>query len=174
MNPRLATLIGILLVAALFRVLPHPPNVAPIAAMALFGGAYFMDRKLAFILPFAALLLSDLVLGFHDSMVFVYAAFALTVVMGFWLQTHRRVLPIVGVTLASSLLFFLVTNFGAWLSHDMYPRTLEGLASAYAAGIPFLRNTVLGDLGFVLVMFGGFELAARYLPALREQKRATV
>lgn len=173
MNPRLATLIGILLVAALFRVLPHPPNVAPIAAMALFAGAYFTDRKLAFVLPFAALLLSDLVLGFHSSMVFVYGAFAATVVMGLALQAHRRPLPILGAALGSSVLFFVVTNFGAWLSHDMYPKTIEGLMAAYTAGIPFFRNTVAGDLLFVALFFGGFALAERYIPALREQRAAT-
>ena len=173
MNPRLATLIGILLVAALFRVLPHPPNVAPIAAMALFAGAYFTDRKLALILPFAALLLSDLVIGFHSTMVFVYAAFAATVGIGLLLQTRRRVLPIAGAALGSSVLFFLVTNFGSWLSHGMYPLTGEGLMAAYTAGIPFFRNTLIGDLAFVALFFGGFALAERYIPALREQRTAT-
>lgn len=173
MNPRLATLIGILIVAALFRILPHPPNVAPIAAMALFAGAYFSDRKLAFILPFAALLVSDLVIGFHSTMLFVYAAFAITVVMGVWLQDRRRPLPILGAALGSSVLFFLVTNFGAWLSHGMYPLTVEGLMAAYTAGIPFFRNSLIGDLLFVALFFGGFSLAERYLPALRERKEAT-
>lgn len=173
MNPRLATLIGILVVAALFRILPHPPNVAPIAAMALFAGAYFTDRKLAFVLPFAALILSDLLLGFHSSMVFVYAAFAATVGIGFLLQRHRRPFPILAAALGSSVLFFLVSNFGAWLSHDMYPRTLEGLMAAYSAGVPFFRNTVIGDLLFVAVFFGGFALAERHIPALRERSTAT-
>ncbi|HDP89255.1 MAG TPA: hypothetical protein ENN42_04755 [Thioalkalivibrio sp.] len=173
MNPRLATLIGILIVAALFRILPHPPNVAPIAAMALFAGAYFTDRKLAFVLPFAALVISDLVIGFHSTMLFVYAAFAITVVMGFWLQSRRRALPILGAALGSSVLFFLVTNFGAWLSHGMYPLNAEGLMAAYTAGIPFFRNTLIGDLLFVVLFFGGFSLAERYIPALRERGAAT-
>ena len=85
MNKRLITLSMIIFAIAMFRVLPHPPNVSPVAAMALFGGAFFSDRRVAFLVPFLALLLSDIVIGLHDTMVYVYAGFALTVVIGFWI-----------------------------------------------------------------------------------------
>ena len=85
LKTQLITISAIIFALALFRLLPHWPNVSPVAAMALFGGAYFADKKMAFIVPFVALFLSDLILGLHNTMVFVYAGFALTVAIGFLL-----------------------------------------------------------------------------------------
>jgi hypothetical protein len=168
MNPRLATVLALIVAAALFRLVPHAWNVTPIAAMALFAGAHLQDRRLAFAIPLGAMLLSDLVLGLHWTMVFVYAAFALTVLMGMGLRGRPAPLSVLGAALASSVAFFLITNFGAWLGHGMYPQTLEGLAAAYAAGVPFFRNTLTGDLAFTALLFGGFALAQRHLPWLAE------
>ena len=167
MNPRLATLISVIAVLAALRLFPHPPNVAPIAAMALFAGAHFDDRRTAFLVPLVAMLVSDLVLGFHSSMFLVYLAFMFTVALGFWVKHHRSVLTVASAALASSVMFFLLTNFGAWLSLEVYPKTLEGLGTAYAAGIPFFQNTLAGDLGYTLILFGGFWLIERSIPAIR-------
>lgn len=163
----LALLAGILLAAA-SRLIPHPPNVTPIAAMALFGGAYFSNRAAAYVVPLAAVVLSDLILGFHSTMPFVYASFLLIVLIGSRLRRQKNVSAVAGASLVSSVLFFLVTNFGVWLTGTLYPRTWAGLAAAYVAALPFFRNTVLGDLSYVAVLFGGFALLERYLPALRE------
>lgn len=167
MNPRLATLVAIILGAALFRLMPHPPNVTPIAAMALFAGAYMPDRRMALIVPLAAMLLSDLVLGLHASMLFVYAGIALTVVIGFGLRQRPRVMPAIAASLMASLLFFLITNFGSLATSGLYPQTLEGLSMAYTAGIPFFRNSLLGDLFFTALLFGGFQALERWRPSLR-------
>ncbi len=169
MNPRIATLCLLIFALAASRLLPHPPNFTPLAAMALFAGAHFMDRRTALLLPFAALLMSDLILGLHSTMIFVYAAFAITVLMGMWLQKHHSAMSVLAAALASSVVFFLVTNFGSWLSHGMYPHTLEGLLAAYTAGIPFFRNTLLGNLFFTALVFGGFYLAQRRFKVLRVQ-----
>ena len=158
MKTRLLILSIIVFAIALFRILPHPVNVSPVAAMALFGGVYFADKRVALIIPFMALLLSDLIIGLHDTMVFVYASFALTMVIGYWIRDRQGVMMIASATIASSALFFLVTNFGAWLSHGMYPFTAQGLVQAYVAGLPFLQNTLLGNLFFSAVLFGGFAL----------------
>ncbi|MCW8831386.1 MAG: hypothetical protein OQK32_07705 [Gammaproteobacteria bacterium] len=158
MNKKLFTLAAIIFGIALFRVLPHPPNVSPVAAMALFGGAYFADKRMAFILPFAALILSDLVIGFHNSMIFVYAGFALTVGMGIWMQHKITANRVAAAAVASTLLFFVITNFGAWMMNGMYPMNAGGLMQAYVAGIPFLQNSLLGNLAFTAVMFGGYAL----------------
>ena len=88
LNKPLIAVSAIIFALAMFRLLPHWPNVSPIAAMALFGGVYFTDKRIAFIVPFAALLLSDMVLGLHSSMIFVYVGFALTVVIGFALKNR--------------------------------------------------------------------------------------
>ena len=161
---------GILL-AAVSRLIPHPPNVTPIAAMALFGGAYFSHRAAAFLVPLAAMVLSDLFLGFHPTTPFVYGSFALIVLIGYGLRGRKTVFTVAMAALASSVLFFLVTNFGVWATGTLYPRTWTGLATAYLAALPFFRNTVLGDLVYVAVLFAGFALLERSLPALREDHR---
>jgi hypothetical protein len=165
---RLITLSLIILTVAMFRLLPHPPNVSPVAALALFGGAYFTDKRLAFLVPLLALFLSDLLIGLHDTMIFVYAGFVLTVVIGFWISKHRSGGRILAGVLGSTLLFFLITNFGAWLSHGMYPLTFEGLMQAYVAGIPFLHYSLIGDLLFSALLFGGYALLQRSYPSLAE------
>lgn len=167
LQPRTLTLLAIIFAVVVFRFLPHPPNVSPVAAISLFAGAFFYDRRLAFVVPFAALLLSDLVLGLHNTMLFVYVAFGLSVLLGMWLRQHRSATSITLATLASSLLFFAVSNFGVWLMGDHgYAMNAAGLLQTYVAGIPFLQNSVLGNLFFVAVMFGGFALLQKLQPKL--------
>src|SRR6266446_6482968 len=100
-KPRFVVLACMILAAALSRLIPHPPNIASVTAVALFGGAYFSDQRLAFLVPLAALFLSDLVLGFYRHMEVVYSSFALIVCIGLWLQQNRSVLHIAGAALAS-------------------------------------------------------------------------
>ncbi len=166
-HARLAAILTAILVAAALRLLPHPPNFTPIAAMALFGGAYLGRRWLAFAAPLGALLLSDLVLGFYAELVFVYLSTAAIVAIGWALAKRRTVLAVGLAALAGSVLFFAVTNFGVWLVMDYYPKTLAGLASCYVAAIPFFQNTLAGDLVFSALLFGGFALAERRVAFLR-------
>lgn len=170
MNARILTLLAAILAAAALRLVPHPPNFSPIGAMALFSGAYLGRRgAIALAAPLGALFLSDLVLGFYRGMPTVYFSVALIVIIG-WLAL-RRVSPIrVGAAaIASSVLFFVLTNFGTWLSSGFYPRTMDGLVACYAAAIPFFQNTVAGDLFYAALLFGGFALLQRKVPALRSR-----
>ncbi len=153
-DKRVIYLLALVGLAAISRLIPHPPNVTPIAAMALFGGAAFADRRLAFLAPAAALLLSDLLLGFHSQMWVVYGCFAVTVGLGLYLRGRPGFLALGAVTLGSSLLFFLATNFGVWLLDGLYAETLEGLISCYVAALPFFRNSLLGNAFYVLLLFG--------------------
>jgi hypothetical protein len=163
---RLIALLVAIVAAAAMRLLPHPPNFAPIAAMALFGGAYLPGRALSFAAPFGALVLSDVLLGgFYPGIGFVYFSFALTVLIGWAISARKTPLTIGAAALASSVLFFVVTNFGTWLF--FYPQTLEGLIACYVAAVPFFQNTVAGDLFFAALLFGGFAIAQRAVPALR-------
>jgi pheromone shutdown protein TraB len=168
MNNRLITLSLIIFAIAIFRILPHPPNVSPVAAMALFGGAYISDKRVAFLLPFLALLLSDLLLGLHDTMLYVYGGFALTVVIGFWLRNNSTTGRIALAATGASVAFFVITNFGVWLTSGLYPMTSDGLMQAYVAAIPFFQNSLLGNLCFTALMFGGFALLQRNVPTLSE------
>ena len=167
LQPRTITLLAIIVGVVLFRFMPHPPNVSPIAAMALFGGAYFTDRRLAFVLPFAALVISDIFIGLHDTLLYVYAAFALTVMIGFVLRSRTGVTMLVVATVGSTLLFYLVTNFGVWFAGGHgYAMDAGGLAQAYIAGLPFLQNSMLGNLFFVALLFGGYALIRKLQPRL--------
>ena len=169
LKPRFMILVSMVLAAALTRLMPHPPNMTSIAAVALFGGAYFSDKRLAFLVPLTALFISDMALGgFYRGMEVVYLSFALIVGIGLWLQKHRTVLPIAGAALASSVLFFALTNFGMWAFSGMYPRTIEGLVACYTAALPFFANTVLGDLFYTALLFGGFALLESRFSALQE------
>lgn len=167
-NPRFLVLAGLILAAAGSRLVPHPPNFTPLAAMALFGGAQFSEKRLALGVPLAALLLSDLVLGFYPGWPAVYVSFAAIVGIGMGLHTRRAVLPVAGAALAASVLFFVVSNFGTWAAGVLYPRTWDGLTTCFVAAVPFFRNTLLGDLFYTAVLFGGFALAEKRFPQLRE------
>jgi hypothetical protein len=115
----------------------------------------------AFAVPLGALLASDLSLGFHDQMPAVYLAFGLTVGLGRMLRPRRRVAPVALATLAASLLFFVLTNFGVWATGSLYPTTFEGLLACYVAAVPFFRNTLLGDVLYSAALFGGLALLER-------------
>lgn len=158
MKIRLYAVIAIVFALAMFRLLPHPPNVSPVAAMALFGGAFLVDKRMALLVPLLAMLASDFFLGFHPTMVFVYGGMALTVLIGSVLGRHLNAVNTVMAAVAASLLFFFVTNFGVWLTSPMYPASLDGLLQSYVAGLPFFQNTLLGNLFYTLLAFGGFYL----------------
>lgn len=173
-------LAGLILVAALSRLLPHPPNFSPVAAIALFGGAYFASRNRALIVPLVAMLISDLALATMYGGIYAswfsgfgvwlgYGCVALTTVFGFGLRGRVGGARVLGYGLAASVVFFMVTNFGAWLADPMYPKTIGGLGMAYTAGIPFFQWTVLGTLFYSALLFGGFALLRSRLPALRAQ-----
>ena len=164
---RYLVLTGMILIAAISRLLPHPPNFAPITAIALFGGAHFYQKRFAFLVPIAALFLSDLILGFHQLMLFTYGCFVIIIFLGLWLQKRRTVSTIVVTSLMSSILFFMVTNFGVWMLSGMYTYDQNGLMTCYIAALPFFQNTLVGDLVYTGILFGGFALAQRRFTSLR-------
>jgi hypothetical protein len=169
-NSRFLILAGIVLVAAFTRLIPHPPNFTAIGAIALFGGAYFSKKYLAFVVPAAAMLMTDLILGFHSTMWSVYLSFAIIVAIGFTLQNKVKTGRVLLATVSASILFFIITNFAAWLAMPFYPKTLVGLAASYTAAIPFFHYNFLGDLVYTGVIFGSFELARLKYPVLSEVK----
>jgi hypothetical protein len=170
LKPRAITLILLIAAAAASRLAPHPWNLTSVAAVALFGGAHFEDRRLALAAPLLALFMSDLVLGLYSGMFTVYGSFALVVGIGRWLRLRRRPALIVTAALASSLLFFILTNFGVWAAGLLYPMTPAGLAACYVAALPFLRNSLEGDLLYTLILFGGFALMERRFQGLRDPR----
>ncbi len=182
-NLRFGVISAIILVAAISRLIPHPANFAPIGGMALFGAAYYSKRYWAFIIPVAAMWISDLILNnvvygqyfdhfvwFYSGSLFTYGAFVLIVLLGMFFLKKVQLSNLIVSALGASVIFFLVSNFGVWFSGTMYPKTFSGLMACYTAGIPFFKNTIAGDLVYTAVMFGAFELSARRFPVLRLQK----
>jgi len=162
----------LILAAAVMRFLPHEPNFVPIAALALFGAVY-LDKKYALIMPMAAMFLADLFIGFYNPilMASVYGSFLVIGLIGLWLRNNKNLPNTIGASLTGSVLFFLATNFTMWaiqpsMPTPMYPPTLSGLADAYIMGLPFFRNTLLGDLFYTGIMFGLAEIIIKYVPRL--------
>lgn len=164
---RLAALLTAIVAAAALRLVPHPPNFTPIGAMALFSAAYLGRRPLAFAAPLGALLLSDLVLGFYSGMLFQYVGVGLIVLLGWFALARLSVLRLAGAAVASSILFFAISNFGVWAVSGMYPPTLAGLSACYVAAIPFFQNTLAGDLFYTALLFGGFAVAEQLIPRIK-------
>jgi hypothetical protein len=176
LNPRLGTLMLMILGAAATRLLPHPPNMTSITALALFGGAQFADRRLAFVVPLLALALSNLVLGVYwnwsvmawqPHMWVQYAAFALVVVLGMALRRRQSIMGVFGATLAAATLFFVLTNFAEWAFQPWYPKTVAGLVACFVAAVPFFGNALLGDLFYSAMLFGAWHWLEHRFTALR-------
>jgi hypothetical protein len=178
LNPRAIALVTMILVAAATRVLPHPWSFTAVGAMCLFGGAYFRTAWRAFLVPLAALLLSDLLLaatryGFvtfqYPSVWLGYGLFALTVVIGMLLRGRVSVLSVGTAAIGAAVMFFLVSNLLAWAEgHTGQPQTAAGLVAGYVQAIPFARNMVLANLFYSAVLFGGYELMSMRWPVLRQ------
>src|SRR5262245_8056142 len=175
LKPNLLTIAALMLGAAATRLAPHWWNLTAIGAVCLFGGAYFQRKWAAFVVPIAALAISDVLLqmfvypgfGFGFNY-FKYVCFALTVPLGFALRGRTTFLPVSCATIGATVLFFLLSNFEVWLSgHGVnYPRTPAGLMACYLAAIPFAQKRLYGNLLLSGLLFGGIEVAKYRRPAV--------
>lgn len=159
---QISLIFGLILLAGFSRLIPHPWNFTAITAMAVFAGQKLENKKWAWIAPFLSLLWTDLFLGFHSTMIYVYVAALLPV----FFPRQIKALPSL---LAGSLFFFLFTNLGVWISQDMYTKSWAGLLECYAQALPFYENQILGDLSYAAVLFGFYALAQKlpYFKAVR-------
>lgn len=161
--------VGLMLVLAVFtalwRVLPHEVNMTPLFALALFAGAQLKPLQ-ASALTLATVLLSDLLLGFHNTMLFVYAGLMLAVGIGSLLRQKTGIALYAGASLATSLTFFMISNFGVWLVAELYPLTAAGLLQSYVMALPFLWKSVASDLFFTLLFFAVFATLGKRSPTL--------
>lgn len=167
---RFITIAGMILAAIFTRFIPHPPNFTAVSAVALFGAAYFDKKIFAFVVPIAAMFLSDAIIGFHPGMFAVYFSFFIIAAIGFTLRERRSFGRVVVASLSASVSFFIITNFAQWVTDPFYAKTTAGLIQCYVMAIPFFHYTVIGDLFFVGVMFGAFELVKAKVPALSRVK----
>jgi hypothetical protein len=176
LSPRSGVLIAMIAFAVGVRlaiafapgVLPY--NFTPVEAIALFGGAYFADRRLAVIVPLAAMVVADAVIGFYALAPVIYACIALTAIGGMRLRHRVGAGRVAAYSVASAVFFFLVTNFAVWAFADHVAgggACTQGLLPCYIAGLPFFQGTLIGTLFWSAALFGGFELLRRRWPALQ-------
>lgn len=171
---------GFIVLAVLTRLLPHAYNFTPLGAIALFGAAYFTDKKWALIVPLLAFWGSDLLLNnisyaayydgftwFTSGMLYTYGSIAMIVVLGYYLLKKITIGRVLGGALGGALIFFIVSNFGVWVSGTMYPLSIEGLISCYTAAIPFFHYTIAGNIVYSAVLFGSYEWIKAGNPSLQ-------
>jgi len=152
----------ILLLAALLRLIPHPYNITPIGSIGLFAGTW-CDKRIAWLIPLIPLFIGDAITGFYNPliMVFVYAGFALSAVVGRLLLSQKRTFTRFGsAVFLGSLIFYLLSNFPVWIVY--YPNTLAGLIECYVMAIPYFGNSLVGNSMFTLLIFGLHYLALQY------------
>src|SRR3990167_1011969 len=150
----------IVILAVVSRLIPHAPNFAPIGGLALFSGSHF-KKKIAFLIPLAAMLLSDIFLGFHKTIPYVYVSFIIIALIGGLIKNNKWQ-SLLSASLVSSVLFFLITNFGVWVTGSMYQKNLAGLIQSYEFGIPFFRNTLISDLFYTFSFFYGYRFLSNF------------
>ena len=149
--------ICLILALSLTRLIPHPSNFAPVLALGIFSGFYFRNFILSFFIVISSMFIGDIFLGFHNTMIFTYSSLAVAVLIGLFLKNFN-ILGILIAGITSSIAFFIVTNFGAWLTLDMYEKNLSGLFHSYVLAIPFYHNTLLSTLLYLFLIKVIFEL----------------
>jgi hypothetical protein len=170
LDTRFLVITGLIILAALTRLLPHIPNFTAVSAVALFGAAQYNKKIMAFLVPLTALLLSDAVLGFYQGMEWIYGTFILIVITGFALRNKLTVSRVILLSVTSSLLMYIFSDLGVWIGTTMYPHTWAGFTACYVAALPFLRNELLGDLFYSGLLFGTFYIAQLKFPKLLKER----
>ena len=168
--------LGLILIAAFARIIPHYPNFTPLCAIALFGGKYFNNKYLAYLLPLLALWISDILINnfilnnyfdgftlFYSGFYWQYGSFILITLIGRKTLKNISYLRLLGISISSSLLFFVISNFGVWISSSFYSKDIFGLIACYVAAIPFYYGTLSGTIFYSFFLFGSYELLSRKL-----------
>lgn len=179
-NLRFSVLCAMILLAAFSRIIPHMPNFSPLGAIGLLGAAYFAKKWQSFLIPIAATWVSDLFINnviyvqyypkftwFYEGFYWQYGSYLLIALAGIFIFKKVNPQRVITGALTSTAIFFLVSNFGCWIGSAYYPQNFGGLMTCYAAGIPFLKGTLLGDLCYSGILFGAFALAQKQFPVLQ-------
>ena len=155
--------LGLIVLLAFSRLIPHPPNFTPILGMAIFSGAIINRKFLAYLVPLAAMLLSDLYLGFHSGMPIIYFTLAICVLIGTFIESRVTIFNSILVITGGVLVFYLITNFAVWYGSGMYENSFSGLITCYVMGIPFLQNTFFSSLIYGMGAFLIYEMINKRL-----------
>ena len=138
----------------LSRLIVHTPNFTPVLSLAFLGGMYLKGRQ-AILVPLVLVVLSDIMIGFYPMMVFTWGSIALISALGLWIKESKSLATVLSGSIASAVIFYLVSNFGCWLT--LYPHTADGLRQCYAMAIPFFRSTLVSSVAYSLVFYTAYE-----------------
>lgn len=134
-------------ILALGRLIPHPPNFTPILATAIYTPYIINDKWIAMLIPLSAMFIADIIIGFHPYVLWVYGAIGISTLLSYWsMRFNKKYMQLTVMTLVSSILFFIITNFAVWVIWDYYPKTIDGLLLCYSMAIPFFQNTIYGTI----------------------------
>ena len=143
--------ISLVLILTFSRLIPHPYNFTPVLAVGVFSGFYFKQIYLSFFVVVFSMFISDLFLGFHSTMFFTYISLVIAVLIGFYIKRFKFT-EIILSTLASSFCFFIITNFGSWLTLSMYEKNFSGLMQSYMLALPFFHNTLISTFFYLIII----------------------
>ena len=138
----------------LSRMIVHTPNFTPVLSLAFLGGMYLKGRQ-AVLVPLALMVISDFMIGFYPLMYLTWGSIALISVLGLWLKERKNSVNILSGSILSAVIFFIVTNFGAWLT--LYPHTADGLRQCYILAVPFFRSTLVSTVAYSLAFYTAYE-----------------
>ena len=146
----------IIFLGILSRLIPHPPNFTALASIALFSGTYLKNKYLSFLIPFIIMIVSDTLLGLPKSGA-VYLSFVIITLLGHTLHKNRTKIKILNLSIVSSILFFVITNFFVFIQSELYPNSITGIIECYVLAIPFFTNTLLSTIIYSFILFISFE-----------------
>ena len=150
-------------ILALGRLIPHPPNFTPILATAIFTPYIIKDKWIAMSIPLLAMFIADIFIGFHPYMLWIYGAIGISTLLSYWsMRFNKKYMQLAIMTLVSSILFFIITNFGVWTIWDYYPKTINGLLLCYTMAIPFFQNTLLGTIIYTAIITLTIQKGRKY------------
>lgn len=153
-------ILGLIIFLALFRIIPHPSNFTPLLAAGVFSGFYFRSFFLGSFIVILAMFFGDLYLGFHNTMIFTYVSIIVAVGIGMLIRNLKfKEVFLTGI--ASSACFFIITNFGAWLTLEMYEKSFAGLLQSYVLAIPFFHNTLISTVLYLIILKLLFNLSLK-------------
>jgi len=152
----------IIIIATLSRLIPHPPNFTPIIAMSIFSGAYIANTRNSILIIVLTMLISDYVIGFHSLMPWIYISLVMIVLLNKTLNDKKRLSIYLIASIQSSLIFFIVSNFGVWLTGTLYSKSVIGLINCYAMAIPFFQNTLFSTIIYSACMWSVYHIVNRY------------
>ena len=165
MNSKNITVALIISIAILSRLIYHPPNFTPLFSVCIFSGMMFKQKRLMFLVPFLCMFISDLIIGLHDTLLFVYLSFTIVILLGKKLNDNYSFSKLLGTIFASNLIFFLITNFAVWyFQYGFYEHSIRGLLTCYYLALPFVKNSLLSNLFFTPCLIYSYKYIENKYP----------